>query len=732
MTNIFPNGSGNNPTDSNTELDAAIGRLTVHNHLCLIYKTQEEQFAAVFPYIKNGLERGEKCVYIADDNTVQVIFTGMLAAGLDIEAALSSGKLSIVSKMETYLKQGSFDPDRMIAFLKHATDEAKAMGFSALRVTGEMTWVLGGDPGTERLMEYEAKLNHFLPENDALAICQYNYNRFSPEVIKDVLSTHPIIIYGGGVYKNFNFVPPDEFLGPKSSAQELDRLLKFLTSQAKTEAALQQSEARYLAIIEDQTELICRYLPDGKLSFVNVAYLNYFGKSSRDLLGKNFIPNIPAPDLALVKKRLKKITPDKPIIDFQHRVIMPDGSIRFQHWTHRGIYSQEGRLIEYQAVGRDITENENAELVSKIRARILEHSFKYPLNQFLQKTLDEIEQVSQSKCSFFHLVNADQSTLLLQAWSTNTLESCNITKYDSHYSFVTAGRWADCIKSRSAAIRNNYPSLPHRKQLPAGHTTIIRDLVVPIFRNDKFVAILGLGNKESDYHESDAALAMQVADLAWDIAERKLAETQMQRSLIEKEVLLKEIHHRVKNNLQVVCSLLNLQAKKVVDPEARAILESSRDRVLSIAMAHKKLYQSTDLTHVSFKDYLQSLLAEIAATYKQPSIKLSVEMEDIAMDLNAAIPCGLIVNELVSNCFKHAFPKDGAGTIQIRLTRNQDVFVLTVTDNGVGLPSDLDNYSTSSLGLQLVNVLVKQINGTLEHSHGDGTSFRITFPAASQ
>ncbi|MBU1109896.1 MAG: MEDS domain-containing protein [Candidatus Riflebacteria bacterium] len=722
----------NNPTDSKTELELAISRLTVHNHLCLIYKTQEEQFAAVFPFIKAGLERGEKCVYIADDNTAEAIFTGMLAAGLDVKAALVAGKLAIVSKQETYLKEEYFDPDRMIAFLRRATDEAKAMGFSALRVTGEMTWVLGGDPGVERLMEYEAKLNYFLPENDALAVCQYNYNRFSPEVIKDVLSTHPLVIYGGGVYKNYNYIPPDEFLGSKNPAKEVDRFLACLISRAEAEAALQHSEARYLAIIEDQTELICRYLPDGRLSFVNEAYLDYFGKRSQDILGKNFIPHIPEPDISKVKKRVKGITPETPIIDFQHRVIMPDGAVRFQRWTHRGIYSPDGCLIEYQGVGRDITEKENAELVFKVRARILEHSFKYPLDQFLQKTLDEIESVCQSKCSFFHLVNADQSTLLLQAWSTSTLEICKIKEYDTHYSFVKAGRWADCIKLRAAVIHNDYPSLQQRRGLPAGHARIIRELVVPVFRNDKFVAILGLANKESDYHDSDAALVTQVANLAWDIAERKLAETQIQNSLREKEILLKEIHHRVKNNLQVVCSLLNLQAKKNVNPEVRAILESSRDRVFSMALVHKELYQSPDLTHVSFKHYLQSLLVEIAATYKQPHIKLSVEMADIAMDLNVAIPCGLIVNELVSNCFKHAFPGERAGTIQVGLKRNQDFFVLTVTDNGVGYPPDTDFSGTSSLGLQLVNVLAKQINGTIEYSRAEGSCFCVTLPATSQ
>jgi chemotaxis family two-component system sensor kinase Cph1 len=161
------------------DLEEAIGDIGVHDHLCLIYETQQEQFSAAMPFMRIGLERGEKCIYIVDDNTAAAVIDGMKAAGMGVEAAIASDSLTIASKRDAYLKQGYFDPDWMVRFLAQATDEAKAAGFAALRVTGEMTWVLGGDPGTERLMEYEAKLNYFFPHKDALAICQYRRDRFS-------------------------------------------------------------------------------------------------------------------------------------------------------------------------------------------------------------------------------------------------------------------------------------------------------------------------------------------------------------------------------------------------------------------------------------------------------------------------------------------------------------------------------------------------------------------------
>ena len=232
----------------------AIEKLGVHDHLCLIYETQEEQFAAVIPYIKIGLERGEKCIYVVDDNTAAMVINGMKGAGMDVDTAVESGKLAIVSKQESYLKQGYFDPDWMISFLKRATDEAKAAGFAALRGTGEMTWNLGGDPGTERLMEYEAKLNYLIAENDMLALCQYNRNRFSPEIIKGVMSTHPLVIYGGVVCRNFYYVPPDDFLGEEQPAKEIERLLANIKNREMVEEELQRYQERLEELVNELRE----------------------------------------------------------------------------------------------------------------------------------------------------------------------------------------------------------------------------------------------------------------------------------------------------------------------------------------------------------------------------------------------------------------------------------------------------------------------------------------------
>ncbi len=238
----------------------ALERIGPCSHLCLIYETRDDQLAAVVPFIRLGLERGERCIYIADDDTGATVLEVMRAQGLHVEAAIDSGALSIATGRDTYLEQGAFDPDAMIRFLGEATEAARGAGFTALRVTGEMTWALDGDPGVERLIEYEAKLNDFFPKHAALAICRYNRERFSPEVIREVIRTHPWVVFGGAVCRNFNYVPPDELLTPNRASREVTRLLDNILARERGEASLQ--EARNALAQRLKGELIERRLAE--------------------------------------------------------------------------------------------------------------------------------------------------------------------------------------------------------------------------------------------------------------------------------------------------------------------------------------------------------------------------------------------------------------------------------------------------------------------------------------
>jgi PAS domain S-box-containing protein len=216
-----------------------------------------------------------------------------------------------------------------------------------------------------------------------------------------------------------------------------------------------------------------------------------------------------------------------------------------------------------------------------------------------------------------------------------------------------------------------------------------------------------------------------------DITEQRQAEEQIKASLKEKEILLKEIHHRVKNNLQIIYSILRLQRRSLKDPRAAASLLDSQNRIESIALIHEKLYQTGNLAQVDFSEYIPGIVSNLISSYSTPSknIELNIEVEPIFLDIDKAIPCGLIINELISNSLKHAFSGDQTGQVQIGFHGDEHCNItLVVKDDGIGLPGDLNIAQAETLGLQLVQDFVDQLKGNSQIDRRHGTEFRITFP----
>ncbi len=219
-------------------------------------------------------------------------------------------------------------------------------------------------------------------------------------------------------------------------------------------------------------------------------------------------------------------------------------------------------------------------------------------------------------------------------------------------------------------------------------------------------------------------------ELTAEIVERKEAENQIRQSLQEKEVLLKEVHHRVKNNLQIITSLLNLQAVEITDPDTKEMFRDSMGRVKSMAIIHERLYQTDNLAEVALAEYIDSLTRFLAGTVSGNSGRISIvqDVEDVALPIDMAVPCGLIVNELVTNSLKHAFPDERKGEVRISCRcMEEGVVTLSVRDNGVGLPDDLHPENLKSLGMRLVHNLTDQLGGTLVFGNDGGAVFSIQF-----
>jgi len=219
-----------------------------------------------------------------------------------------------------------------------------------------------------------------------------------------------------------------------------------------------------------------------------------------------------------------------------------------------------------------------------------------------------------------------------------------------------------------------------------------------------------------------------------DIQERKTKELEIMEGTKQKENLLKEIHHRVKNNFAILVSLINMQMAQAKNPELVQSLTNLQLRIRTMALVHEMLYRSSDFEKISFPGYLRSLVSVIAGTYNRRDVELSVEADEAVMDIEASIPLGLIINEILSNSYKHAFPDERAGKIWIRFDIDQHTGIntLVLKDNGIGMPGKADQGQLKTMGLQVVRILCDQIEATLVITNDPGATFTITFQASSK
>ncbi|MFC1769605.1 sensor histidine kinase [Nitrospirota bacterium] len=246
------------------------------------------------------------------------------------------------------------------------------------------------------------------------------------------------------------------------------------------------------------------------------------------------------------------------------------------------------------------------------------------------------------------------------------------------------------------------------------------------FRKDGSEAVLHtIGSLLRDESGSPA----QMVGIVEDITERKKVEAKIKASLREKEVLLQEIHHRVKNNMAIITSLLRLQSRFTENEEIKEILKESQNRIKSMALVHEKLYLEGDLSRINYRDYVENLVNDLCSFYNLSvnKIKIVFDVEDIPMEIDVMIPCGLILNELITNSMKYAFKDIETPVLYINLSSQDDRIILVVGDNGPGIPEDIDIHHSKSFGLQIVDGLVRQLRGSIELDSSEGTIFTISF-----
>lgn len=301
-----------------------------------------------------------------------------------------------------------------------------------------------------------------------------------------------------------------------------------IITRKQVEAALRLSEEKFFKAFQSSPDaIIISRLSDGRLIEVNDGFCHLTGYTREEALASSSIAMGLWANPQDRNRLIADLRKNQPVHDHEYDFRTKSG--RLLNCIYSGEIINLGGEAHILSVVRDITESRRSEEIIRLRLRLWEYAATSPIDELMQKALDEIEVLTGSLISFYHFVEKDQNTLSLQAWSTRTLqEFCKAQGKGLHYSIDEAGVWVDCVHQRKPVIHNSYAALPHRKGMPDGHAEVVRELVVPTLRGDRVVSILGVGNKPSDYDEKDVELIAYVADITWSIVERKRGEVQLQ------------------------------------------------------------------------------------------------------------------------------------------------------------------------------------------------------------
>jgi PAS domain S-box-containing protein len=493
--------------------------------------------------------------------------------------------------------------------------------------------------------------------------------------------------------------------------------------------------------------------PKGKLTYVNPAFLNMWGYQENDAEGRHFVEFWQDEHKAL---HIMDDIREKGKFIGESKAKRKDESQFDAQISASMVADESGKPLSAILSFIDITERKEVAKKLEVRSEfeklvtaISTNFINLPSNKIdneINKALQSIGEFAAVDQSYVMLYSPDRKQMsMTHEWCNNTASPLI---QENQGLMVKDYRWHTTqIKNRETIYISDKSEIPANagpflETLESRRSTSL--IHVPIAYGGKAFGFVGLESQQSNktWSVDIIVLLRMVGDILANALERKRVEEQLNSSLKEKEVLLKEIHHRVKNNMQVISSLLNLQSGRIKSQDILEMFKESQDRIRSMSLIHERLYQSEDLARIDFSHYIQNLAKHLFQSYRidPEAVVLQTDVRDVSLDINKAIPCGLIINELISNSLKYAFPqakkadkkKEKKGEIDIQLTAENGKVSLLVKDNGIGLPEDLDIEMADSFGLQLVTTLVNQLNGNIDIKGKPGATFKITFDKAEK
>jgi PAS domain S-box-containing protein len=479
----------------------------------------------------------------------------------------------------------------------------------------------------------------------------------------------------------------------------------------RVKEALKESEKKYRNFVETSQDLIWSVDIEGNFTFINSAAKRIYGWEPAEIIGHKLIDFLPSEQqknyLKMFDEQISAASHNTgqicPYFPYETIHLRRDGTpvyLSVRSIVHKG---ENDSILGITGTATDISDRKRAEAQkTQLIASLQESERKF--RSLYEATSDAVMLLDEK--GFF-----DCNRATLKMFGCNDQKQfCGKHPMEFSPSFQPGGE--DSISLAKQQIN---------RALETGSNRF--EWVHQRLDNSTFPAEVLLSAMEIDSKKVLQAVVR-------DITERKRDEEEIKASLAEKEVLLKEIHHRVKNNLQVISSLLRLQSRYIQDRQIIEMLKESQNRVRSMALVHEQLYHSKNLSRINFSEYIHNLATNLFQAYEvnKNGVKLNISVATIYLNIDIAVNCGLIINELVSNSLKYAFVDNSKqGNIHIQCLIENQQFRLSVSDNGIGFPMDLDFRNSGSLGLRLVCSLVNQLRGNIDLNKNNGTTFTITF-----
>lgn len=481
-------------------------------------------------------------------------------------------------------------------------------------------------------------------------------------------------------------------LDDKGVPYAIDQIHVDITDRINAEKLLRESEDKYRRLTESIPAAIFIY-SDNKFIYGNEYSTRITGYSVKDMLGKNFWELVHPDYREAAKQRgLDRVSGKQGVpARYELKIIDKHGAERWLDYN-ASIINFEGKPAVL-GIAYDITE------LKRTQDALVDSELKY------RTLVENMSEVILYVDNNDRIIFANDNAIGMFGYSKDEL------KGQAAGEFLAADEYRDFLKDRIKLRRHGFTDRYEvQMKKRTGECIWVEVSSAPLKDTEgKIIGSIGIYS---------------------DITDRKKNENTIETSLKQKDMLLKEIHHRVKNNLQIISSLIKLQSAHVKDREIHSLFSESQNRIKTMALIHEKLYRSTDISVIEFYDYIKNLVSGLYSSYGMSSerVKPIIEFRSIYLDIDTAIPCGLIINELISNCLKYAYPDLRKGVISIDLKElNESDYILIIKDDGIGIPEDIDFGTTSSLGLKLVKILSEQLGGTVELLRNNGSEFRISF-----